>query len=70
MTQEVIDNLFKPFFTTKAEGTGLGMMICQKIMADVGGRIEVQSSPGQGTTMYLHLKKAPASLIPTKESSD
>lgn len=70
MTHEVIDNLFKPFFTTKAEGTGLGMMICQKIMADVGGRIEVQSSPGQGTTMYLHFKKAPASLIPTKESSD
>ncbi|MFC4353656.1 nitrogen regulation protein NR(II) [Chryseomicrobium palamuruense] len=58
MTEEVIENLFKPFYTTKAEGFGLGMMICQKIMADVGGRIEVQSQPGKGTTVYLHFKKA------------
>lgn len=63
MEEKVIDNLFKPFYTTKAEGTGLGMMICQKIMSDVGGRIEVQSQQGVGTTLYLHFKKA-------KESSE
>lgn len=57
MAEEVIENIFKPFYTTKAEGTGLGMMICQKIMADVGGNIKVQSIPGKGTTFYLQFTK-------------
>lgn len=63
MTEDVVENLFKPFYTTKAEGTGLGMMISQKIMSDVGGRIEVQSQQGKGTTIYLHFKKAKGSSL-------
>lgn len=57
MSKDIIDNLFTPFFTTKAEGTGLGMLISQKIMADVGGKIQVDSIKGSGTTFYLHFKK-------------
>lgn len=57
MTEEVIENLYNPFFTTKAEGTGLGMLITQKIMADVNGKIEVDSEEGNGTTFFLHFKK-------------
>lgn len=57
MTEEVLENLYNPFYTTKAEGTGLGMLISEKIMADVNGKIEVDSVLGKGTTFFLHFKK-------------
>ncbi|MBD9481029.1 ATP-binding protein [Pseudoxanthomonas sp. PXM02] len=47
--------LFTPFFTTKASGTGLGLMSCKRIVESVKGRIEVHSVQGQGTTFELYL---------------
>ncbi len=47
--------LFTPYFTTKAGGTGLGLAIVQGIISDHGGRIEVKSAAGQGTTFTLLL---------------
>jgi signal transduction histidine kinase len=47
--------LFEPFFTTKPEGTGLGLAITQRIIQEHGGRVTVESPPGQGTTFHITL---------------
>lgn len=50
--------LFTPFFTTKAEGTGLGLMSCLRIARQYDGRIDVESTPGAGSTFELVLPLA------------
>ncbi len=51
--QEQINRIFDPFYTTKKKGTGLGLMIVQRIMRAHGGRIELESHVGRGTTFRL-----------------
>jgi PAS domain S-box-containing protein len=53
--QEQINRIFEPFFTTKKKGTGLGLMIVQRIVRAHGGRIEVESHAGRGTTFRVWL---------------
>ena len=57
MTPDVLERIFDPFFTTKrvGEGTGLGLGIAWHIVHAHGGRIEVESAPGAGTTFRVHL---------------
>jgi len=57
MDAETVDSIFDPFFTTKdvGQGTGLGLSISHGIIADHGGRIEVHSTPGQGTEFHIFL---------------
>ena len=53
--KEQQEQLFTPFFTTKATGTGLGLAICQKIVSEHRGLLKVQSSPGKGTVFTVML---------------
>ncbi len=55
ISQEDIKNIFNPFFTTKSEGTGLGLAVTHKIIQEHNGKIEVESSADGGTTFRIHL---------------
>jgi two-component system, sporulation sensor kinase E len=53
--QEQINRIFEPFYTTKKKGTGLGLMIVQRIVRAHGGRIDLESHVGRGTTFRIWL---------------
>jgi len=57
MDPDTLNHIFEPFFTTKpvGQGTGLGLSIVFKIIEDHRGRIEVDSTPGEGTTFRVRL---------------
>src|SRR6185369_3734168 len=55
ISQKVLENLFMPFFTTKEKGTGLGLAISQRIVQGAGGRIDVRSYEGKGSTFTVIL---------------
>jgi signal transduction histidine kinase len=55
MSPEIQVRIFDPFFTTKANGTGLGMAIARSVVHFHGGRLDVQSEPGRGTRVSVHL---------------
>jgi len=58
--------IFEPFFTTKAagEGSGLGLAICQNLVQALGGRILVDSRPGEGSTFAVILPRAREATSP------
>ena len=57
MTDEQLAHLFEPYRTTKAKGTGLGLMVTQRIVRDHGGTIAVESAPQVGTTFTVRLPR-------------
>lgn len=62
---EVLAKIFVPFFTTKTQGTGLGLPICRQLVEHNHGSIEVESSLQQGTTFSILLPAASLSGDPT-----
>jgi two-component system, sporulation sensor kinase A len=55
ISEAVVNKIFDPFFTTKENGTGLGLAISYRIMEAHGGRLIVDSKPGQGSTFTVEL---------------
>jgi PAS domain S-box-containing protein len=66
---ELHGRIFDPFFTTKPVGlgTGLGLWVCQNIVAAAGGAIEVESAPGRGTTFRVLLPAAGPARAATED---
>lgn len=78
ISPEDFGHIFEPYYTTKKGGSGLGLMIVQRIIQDHGGRIDVHSEPGTGTTFTVFLPlderrarllKAPSRTKPDQEET-
>jgi signal transduction histidine kinase len=52
---QVLPSVCEPFFTTREEGTGLGLAIAKRFVEQNGGRLEIDSNPGAGTAVRVHL---------------
>ena len=61
ISPEHLTKIFDPFFTTKeiGHGTGLGLAVCYGIVTEHGGRLDVQSTIGVGTTFTISFPSAP-----------
>lgn len=55
MTQEELNQAFDDFFTTKSGGTGLGLSVVRRLVADLGGSLRVETAPGQGSRFIVEL---------------
>ena len=72
MEPEILERIFEPFFTTKSlgEGTGMGLAVVHGIIANHGGAITVESTPGQGSTFAVYLPRSDSpstAALPTEE---
>ncbi len=55
ISDEVMQKLFEPLFTTKTKGTGLGLSVCQQVVNKHGGEISVVNREGEGATFTVQL---------------
>lgn len=64
MSPEQVEEAFKPFHTSKATGTGLGLVITRKLLLKMSGTIRIESRKGGGTSLHLTLPCARAEACP------
>ncbi|MBI5197779.1 MAG: hypothetical protein HZA19_04130, partial [Nitrospirae bacterium] len=62
-SEEHLEKIFLPFFTTKAKGTGMGLALAHKIVLAHGGQIRVERAEGRGTTFAIHLPGLPGGKV-------
>jgi PAS domain S-box-containing protein len=69
--EKILDKIFDPYFSTKSEGSGLGLAVCHSIIKKHGGNLSVQSKAGEGTTFTIYLpastKKEELITVPKHE---
>lgn len=58
MTPEELAECVRPFFTTRANGSGLGLLICKEAVEDAGGTLTLTSAPGEGTVATVHVPES------------
>ncbi len=58
MDSDILQKIFEPYFTTKKDGTGLGLSLVKKIVEDNRGKLEIDSQVGEGTVVIVYLKAA------------
>src|SRR2546427_15904 len=66
---KILPNLCEPFFTTRPEGTGLGLAIAKRYVEETGGRLDIASRIGHGTTVRIWLPIASGDAAPTPVGS-
>ncbi|MGC4074954.1 MAG: transporter substrate-binding domain-containing protein [Nibricoccus sp.] len=72
MSRAVIERIFEPFYSTKkvGRGTGLGLATVWHLVSDLGGRIDVQSTEGTGTTFFVFLPLHPVPIVAGQAAPD
>lgn len=55
VSEELIEKIFEPFFSTKKGGLGLGLPLAKKVIEEHGGRIEFSSKLGQGSEVNIYI---------------
>jgi two-component system, sporulation sensor kinase E len=65
MSEQQMSHIFRPFYSTRSNGTGLGLSLVRRIVEEHQGHIEVTSELGQGSTFEVQLPFA-ASAIPVE----
>ena len=75
MKREDLHRIFRPFFSTRATGTGLGLPTTRRIVEGHGGTINVESELGRGTQFTIYLppvgdRRSPPALSRTKSDSE
>jgi len=69
ISQDIIDKIFDPYFSTKSQGSGLGLSIVHSIITKHDGHVQVDSVPGGGTSFSIYLPAAARELESTVETS-
>jgi len=69
IASDAMPNLFHPFFTTKPQGTGLGLAVVQKIVVQHGGQVEPRNQPGGGAAFIVTLPDRRGSGVEAVESN-
>lgn len=59
ISEDKLDKIFEPYYTTKIKGSGLGLMTVLRVIREHGGQVELKSSIGEGTTVTIYLPASP-----------